>query len=263
MKASLSDHKNIIVLDLVTANSAEDCISCGQAIDQHLSDMRDSECLAQTPHASAPIVRYEPIGWDDKARLGLSIGGFYSYRTDRIHWFDNNNLLATVAMLAEQQPLMVSFNGIKFDFPLIIKMLQQKIDELAMADDSRRHQAGRTQRAFEVLFSNSYDILAEIWRADPEGKFKHGLNSLGAICEANGLGLKLGHDAQAPRDWKGGKKAEVINCCQDSICKTRYLFERIRADRGYLRRGDGSNINIRWISNEGKWMDPANDELPF
>lgn len=197
---------------------------------------------------------YEPIGWTNKPALGLSIGCYWSYADNRMHWFDEHNLEAVVTRLVDSHPLMVSFNGIGFDFPLMRGILRRRVDVLSMADDSSRHALGRLCDDFKKLAGNSYDILAEIWKSDPKTKFKKGLNSLDAISQANELGSKLSHGAQAPHDWAAGRHADVINYCQDDVIKTRELFERIRNSGGWLMRGDGEEVGIRWINPDGLWM---------
>ena len=97
---------------------------------------------------------------------------------------------------------------------------------------------------FKTLCAQSYDILAEIWKVDPARKFEPNLNSLGAISQANGLGTKLSHGAQAPRDWQAGRYAQVIEYCLDDVWKTKALFERISRGEPILR-GDGQPIKLR------------------
>ena len=210
--------KNVIVLDLETARSAEDCKHCGKSQDGH---HEDGTCLDGS-HAKV----FDPIGWNNRPALGLSIGGYYDYADDRVHWFDDHTLKATMKHLVDRQPLMVGFNSIQFDFTLMRGLLRRRVED----DDSHPSSlAGITLTKlcddFKRLAADSYDLLAEIWRADEDGKYERGLNSLDAIAKANGLGGKLSNGAQAPRDWAAGRYADVLNYCQDDILKTRALFE--------------------------------------
>ena len=243
---------SIIVLDLETARSADDCRHCEKPKDDH-KPKRAVE--SQLFCFDGPEYSFEPIGWNNKPALGLSIGGYYDYADGIVHWFDEHSLEPTMAYLVERQPLMVSFNGIGFDFPLMRGILRQRADE--RANETVNMRLSPLCDAFKALAASSYDILAETWRADPVRKFERGLNSLDAIAQANGLGPKLSHGAQAPRDWQAGKHADVINYCQDDILKTKALFELIHDEGGYLKRGDLEYLSVRCLYDEG-W-----DELPF
>ena len=243
---------NTIILDLETAYSAEDCQHCGRAVDMHnnLTKGWSSEAQPVLHCQNGGHTTYTPLGWDNKAALGLSIGCYWDGADQRCHFFDVHMLEATVRLCVERQPLLVSFNGIAFDFSLMRALLRQegehdRIQSLADASSPSRFIYLQTLcDAFKTLCTTSYDILAEIWQVDPVRAYERGLNSLDAISQANGLGPKLSHDAQAPRDWREGRYAQVINYCQDDVYKTKALFELICAGRSILR-GDGQPIVLR------------------
>jgi uncharacterized protein YprB with RNaseH-like and TPR domain len=121
------------------------------------------------------------------------------------------------------EPLLVSFNGIAFDFPLMAAVLGEEIPE------------------FTQLYLNSYDILAKIWKVAPTDKFKLGLNSLAALAKANNLPLKEMDGATAPRLWAEGKYEEVKDYNFNDVLRTRLLFEMI-CNGQPLIRGDGSSV---------------------
>ena len=193
---------------------------------------------------------YERLGWDNKPALGLSVGCYWDYRDSRTHWFDVPTLEETIRHVVATQPLLVSFNGIAFDFPLMRGLLRQQADALGKKESGfglleAAHDVLQILcDAFKTLCASSYDILAEIWRIDPDRKFEPGLNSLGAISQANGYGAKLSHGSQAPRDWREGRYATVLNYCQDDVLKTKVLFEQIIVT-GEILRGDGQPIRLR------------------
>jgi hypothetical protein len=118
--------RNVVVLDLETMRSAQDCRLCYEAKDDHMGN----PCGAH----------YTPIGWDDHALLGLSIGCVWSFKRGAPGWFDVYTLEATVRDFVESQPLLVSFNGIGFDFPLMRALLAhdavlcERFAALAMAN---------------------------------------------------------------------------------------------------------------------------------
>ena len=247
----------VVVLDLETAKSADDCLHCGQSVHAHLPHTPQSpgrKCFAGSTSGRG----FEAIGWDNKLALGLRIGCYYDYRDDIIHWFDVHTLEEMVRRFVETAPLLVSFNGIRFDFPLICEllkshansMLREEITNAEYAYESNAASSGEMRCAalvslcdtFAVQSALSYDILNEIWKVDPVRKFARGLNSLDAIARANGLGGKLGHGADAPRQWGRAEYARVLNYCQDDVLKTKALFEQI-VHTGSILRGD--NVGIR------------------
>lgn len=206
----------IVVLDLETARSADDCRWCARAQGDHLDTQS---------HV------YTPIGWEDHAALGLAIGCAYHYREDRLHWFDRATLADTVRALVVTAPLLVSFNGLGFDFPLMATLLREADGLATLAD------------AFTACWAHSYDLLAEIWKVDPERKYERGLNSLDTLSQANGYGAKALDGATAPRLWAHGRYAEVLNYVMADVAKTRALFEQVLAT-GSLVRGDGRALAL-------------------
>jgi len=209
------DGQNIIVLDLETLHSAEDL----------------------------------PTGWDDKVALGLSIGAYYDYQDGHVHWFDTLSLYDTMRHLVSRTPLMVSFNGIGFDYALMCAVLRRRADMSLGHQEFRRSMLELCDQ-FYALAAVSYDILAEIWRVDADRKYERGLNSLDALLLANHLPAKSGHGAQAPRDWWAGRIADVLNYCQRDVWLTRLLFELICQRQGQLMRGDGRAMQIRYVTVE-------------
>jgi len=210
---------NIIVLDVETLHSANDCRSCfGPA------------------HSSEDgCGYYEPIGWRDFAALGLSIGGYYDYADGLVYWFDEASLITTLAELVERQPLVVTYNGTAFDLPLLKHLceLQAGYGDAFAA-------------AWERLTLASYDILATIWERDLESKYVKGLNGLGAVAKANGFGEKLLPDgALAPVLWRDGRFADVINYCQQDILLTKGLFELVVAGQP-IKRSNGTEVLLRF-----------------
>lgn len=229
---------NVVVLDVETLQSADDCRHCGQSQDV---------CSARRGNAPTYMHDFESIGWDNYAELGLSIGCIYSYDIDRYEFFDMHTLEATMRELVEQQPLLVSFNGKQFDGPLLCAVLhQQVVQGFPTTEQEAQDQSSIASlcNATALLWSESYDILGEIWDADPARKFECGLNSLGAISQANGYGAKEMDGTMAPRLWAQGHHAEVATYCMANVWKTRKLFEQI-VDTGEILRGDGQPIRLR------------------
>lgn len=213
--------RNIICLDLEVLHSADDCKFCDRAPGDH--------GLTQA-HV------FSPIGWENKAALGLSIGCYYDYQCGEVVWFDRPTLLLTVHRLLQRQPLMVSFNGRSFDFSLMRGLLRRDAEQ---AEELSRFAMAVLCDQFKALATDSYDLLHEIWAVDAQSKFVKGLNSLDAIARANGLPGKTGDGAQAPRDWQAGKIAQVCNYCQHDVLLTKRLFELVVTHNGTLQRANG------------------------
>lgn len=245
----------ICIIDLETARSADDCRHCGKDGMEHYADGACEDWTGDRPPDT--VHQFAPLGWNNTLALGLSIGCWFDYRDSRPHWFDEHTLEATMRHFVDTQPLLVSFNGIGFDFVLMWGLLRQHADEMLeenipdMSDEPPGSALARTKRqstalvelcdAFKALCATSYDILAEIWRVDPDRKFGRSLNSLNALSQANGYGTKEMDGATAPRLWAQGRYAEVLNYCQGDVIKTRQLFEQI-VDTGVILRGDRQPI---------------------
>ena len=168
-------------------------------------------------------------GWENLPALGISIGGYFSYERQQILWFDANSVRDVIVSFAAKKPLLISFNGLRLDFPLmrtVARMHGMSPDDPAL-------------RAFEALAAESYDILAAIWEADPEGQHVRGLNSLDAILRAEGMPPKCGSGDEAPRWWGNQHYAKVLNYCQHDILSTRALFERLIATHSIVQRHNG------------------------
>ena len=225
---------NIVVIDLECAKSADDCRYCGL---ENVEPLHLAGCCRGVAYAGD---RFTPLGWDNTAALGLCIGCYWSYTDSRIHWFDTPSLETTMRHLVEMQPLIVSFNGIGFDGPLMLEVLTA--DLLDHEPRWKDFPHGLAQ-AWADMWARSYDLLAEIWTLDPVNKYRRGLNSLDAISQASGLGAKLSHGAQAPRDWRDGRYADVLNYCQDDVYKTKELFEMVCRGKPLIR-GNGEPVYL-------------------
>lgn len=236
---------NCIILDLETARSADDCRHCGKELTMHYADGACTPWTGDRP--GDDITQWSKIGWDNKQDLGLGIGCYFDYTDDLYHWFDRYTLEATMRFFVERSPLLVSFNGIQFDFPLMRSLLRGEAERsMLLTDGSRQPREAELVAlcdAFKALCAISYDVLAEIWKRDPARKFERGLNSLGALSVANGYGMKEMDGAQAPQLWRQGRYAEVIAYNVSDVLKTKKLFEQI-VTTGQLVRGDGQPIVV-------------------
>lgn len=216
---------NIVIFDIETLASADDCRFCGGSSARHVLDWRSGY------HA------HTPIGWNDHARLGLAIGCWWDCQDGTYHWFDAHTLAATLEHWVARQCLLVTYNGLQFDGPLLAEVVRGPLKE-----EPARVEA--LVEAFARLMMQGYDVLGAIWQADPDRKFARGLNGLDAVSQANGYGRKAMDGATAPRLWAEGRIAEVIAYCQADVDKTRRLFAQVVAT-GQILRGDGQPITLR------------------
>lgn len=220
--------KNIVVLDCETARSADDCRHCGRAFeDCHTGNYsRDFSAATLLGHS------FEKIGWDNKIALGLSIACLYRYDKDTYQFIDPHNLEEAMQWLVATQPLIVSFNGLTFDGPLLRAILRNRPVPLHIMCDQ-----------FKDLMARGYDLLQEIWKLDSTRRFQRGLNSLVALSLANGFGTKELNGAAAPRLWAQGRYAEVMSYCLSDVWKTRQLFDLVCTGTPLIR-GNGSALTL-------------------
>jgi DEAD/DEAH box helicase domain-containing protein len=171
-----------------------------------------------------------PGGWENLAGLGLSLGAWWDYQTSRIVWFDRQNLAESIGQLLDRLPLLVTFNGRRFDLALM---------QAVWMDADRLPFDHPEVRAWEALCAAGCDLLQAVWAAERQGgRVMRGVNSLDALCAANGLGAKTGTGAEAPRWWAEGQVARVANYCQHDVYLTRDLLEYALAHDGWLTRRD-------------------------
>lgn len=236
------EDQNVIVLDLETLRSTDACRHCGQSQSAHYDEGACQPWQGKKP--SDTIAQFSPLGWKQPPALGLSIGCYFSYATGRLHWFDRWTLEETVITLCTQRPLIVSFNGIGFDGALLRGLLLEDAAQ-AWAGSRPERAAGLEElhADFLDLWAQSYDLLAEIWKVDPDRKYEPSLNSLGALSQANGYGAKELDGALAPKLWAQGRYAEVIAYNVSDVLKTKALFEQV-LHTGSLVRGDGRALAL-------------------
>lgn len=141
--------------------------------------------------------------WTDFAGMGISVIGVWDAQENRPHVFCEDNLEAWLD-LVEHRDYVVSFNGHRFDDPLL-----------------KAHGA-------DYPAEKSIDLAALIWSAAgiPPGHHPKGL-SLDAICRANHLPTKTGKGAAAPQLWQDGKIGQVIDYCLGDVLCTLKLFQLV------------------------------------
>jgi hypothetical protein len=153
-------------------------------------------------------------GWDDKANMGISICGVYDYLEDRYRVFCEDNKDEFIE-LARRRKMLVSWNGIGFDNPVI-------------------------KAVWGVGFPEKmcYDLMREAKHACgvPQDAHRKGFR-LNEWVGANFGAGKTGDGAMAPVDWQHGKVGSVIDYCLADVWLTKRLMDRVLAC-GILARPD-------------------------
>ena len=164
-------------------------------------------------------------GWSNLAGLGLAVGCYFDYQAMAMEVFDKHTLVDTIEMITARQPMMISFNGCGFDFPLM-----QEIARTELHYDKQWILA-----EFAHIADGSFDILREVWTADPATRYQKG-NSLQAFLASNNLPTKTGSGDQAPIFWRQGRIADVVNYCMQDVRCTSLLAELASVTHGRLSR---------------------------
>ena len=160
-----------------------------------------------------------PIGWSLERRSLMGISWGVAWCSDgHFRHYDRQNLPA-LGRLLEEAALVVSYNGISFDVPLLSGVLERPLE-------IRRH----------------CDLLALVQRSSG-GKWK-----LDEMARANLPGGKSGWGGHAPQLYRDGRLADLATYCERDVAITRDLFFLATA-RGYLRSPSGGHITTpaQWV----------------
>ena len=173
-----------------------------------------------------------PTRWSDLKALGLSIAGCYDYQTDRLFYFDTPLLPKWWAWVLTRRPLLVTFNGVRFDVPLL-KACAPGVDTTSL--DSVWH----------------YDLYRAFADAAPDWARVKGMNTLETICEDLQVpGAKSGAGADMPLFWQAGRIAEVVNHCAADVLLTKRLLDHVCTRRGEVVRR-GRTLWLPYVTREG------------
>jgi hypothetical protein len=196
------------------------------------------------------MLSFHRIGWNNRPALGISCGCYYSYKQNRLVWFDEASLEMTVRQFVAERPLIVTFNGTSFDLTIMRGLLRRR-EDLArqqildvggtLTDD--HYQLAKLCDQFKADCERSFDLLQALWDADPAGKKIKGINGLDDLCQANGLPGTVESGALMPALWKAGECARVLNHCADEVYNTKAVLELV-LQKQPLKRRDGSTVTV-------------------
>lgn len=164
-----------------------------------------------------------PGKWDSVHLMGMSCTVVYEFRSDRFRIYGDTDLEALKQRLLKADRI-TSFNGEKFDFPLIFEL------------DGRRMP--------KELVGKSDDLLRRICvarNANPD--FAHRGWSLNSTATGTIGKGKIDCGTHAPQLYREGKWGQLINYCADDVALTRDLC--IFVDKyGYAMNEKYDRVNL-------------------
>ena len=225
------DSSNAIVVDIESALNPEKCRLC---------DYDNAE-----DHQKERYHDYTPIGWSNRKEYGLSIGCYWDCWENTWGVFDTYTLPAFVKKIVDRKPMLISFNGLGFDFPTMDEVMLGMVSEEHHLYEKIKYLSNE----FQKIYKDSYDILNYIKLAS--NRSKKGLNSLSSICEHNGIAIKSGSGKDAPILWQQRRVAQLIQYCLNDVMITKDLAEKISNREGRIHRED-DQIDIGYLRKDGR-----------
>lgn len=161
---------------------------------------------------------------------GISALVIHDSDTGRFHCFNDDTIKLAAEMIEQPDTVICTFNGRKFDLPVIESVL------------------GRS-----LVVPHHFDLLALIWTALTPGEPKQA-NSLCEVAQRTlGVG-KTGESALAPALAEKGLWLTLFRYCKKDVDLTRRLFDFARQHGGVISHtGEILNLNLpEWFRLEGK-----------
>jgi hypothetical protein len=156
-------------------------------------------------------------GWENVRRgeAGVSCVVLYDSSTKRFHTYDEFGLEDCIAHM-NQADVLVSFNGLEFDTPIL-----QSITGLD-------------------IYPRQYDILHEVWKALPTRTKGYKLSD---ICGRLGLGEKNFTGETAVKLYQSGRFGRLFDYCISDVHLTRTLA-RFITEHGYVLTPEGDHLEL-------------------
>ena len=167
-------------------------------------------------------------GWDDFKGMGISVIGAYDYEEDAYRVFCNDNMdefQLLIDHMSDEGGIVIGYNNCKFD------------DKLVMANGIG-------------LPDNTYDLLAEIWKAaglGPEfARETHMGYGLDDMVRANFPEYgKTGDGRMAPIWWQRGQVGKVIDYCLADVWLTKMLMDRVINGNPLINPKNGELLYVK------------------
>lgn len=189
-------------------------------------------------------------GWDNPEAMGVSIACAYHYGQAAYRFYcrdsERDNMNALAGMLSSAD-LVVGFNQVSFD---------SRVLNGVGAPYTARFEMDLLRLILETWWQLDVPAKDEPWPANYPAKQQYFAGwGLDEIAQATiNLG-KTGHGADAPKKWKAGMLADVINYCRDDVMLARFLFEHILKHR-WVKNAKGEQVELdleAWEADFG-WM---------
>ena len=195
-------------------------------------DIEIKNCIQGKDEERDPRYQYCG-GWKDPDGMGISVLCAYASWLEEYRYFDENNLVDFVSLVAEAD-VITGFNIFGFDVPLLKATLTR------LGHSEKTGMAGKC-----------YDPFGDIKQTI--GNFPKGW-SLDNIAQATFGMAKTEDGANAPRFWQDGKIAQLYNYVTQDVKLEAMLFQHV-LDGIPISCGDGSApITLTGIK---KWQDFA------
>ena len=150
-----------------------------------------------------------------RGECGISCVVLYDNEDGRFHTYDEHDLEECMAHM-NTADVLVSFNGLEFDTPLLQSVTG------------------------EDIWPQQYDILHEIWKA--LGTRVKGYK-LGDVCGRLGLGAKIADGHRATELYAEGRFGKLFNYCINDVHITRMLARFIQK-YGHVLTPDGEILPL-------------------
>ena len=225
------EYTNAMVIDIESAENPEKCIYCD--IDNRID------------HQKERYHDYTPIGWDKRKEYGLSIGCYWDYWNNSWGIFDTYTLPLFVKNLVHRKPMLISFNGIGFDFPTMNEVMLGMVPE----DHRLYEQIKYNSNRFCDIYKDSYDIFYQI--RTKNNRSQRGLNTLDSLCRYNGINNKSGSGKEAPSLWKRRRIAQLVEYCRNDVMITKQLAEKVCSREGRIHRED-DHVDINYLKQDDR-----------
>lgn len=174
---------------------------------------------------------FADVGKNDPALLDISVVGLYDYETDMYSTFVQSELKNLWPIL-EKTDLLIGYNSMHFDLPLLNKYYSGDLSKL-----------------------HHIDLLKEI--KDSYGRRM----KLDQVAEGT-LGVKKsGHGLQAITWWKNGEVEKVKKYCLDDVKITKDIYDFARKNNK-IKFSEGGNI-IEVPLKTGEWESKKSDSVTF
>lgn len=147
--------------------------------------------------------------------LGISVAGAYDYDTDKYYAFEEHELDQLEDML-EKADLVIGFNSIEFDLPVLRPYLKK----------------------VSIASLDQFDIMKELQEIIG---YRIGLNK---VAEGTMGVKKSGDGLQAIKDYKAGNIQAIKDYCIDDVKITKEIYDYAKKNKSLKFRGGWETYEV-------------------